>query len=212
MPAGDDNSIVGEDGLVRCPWAVGDPVLRRYHDTEWGLPVRGEQGLYERITLEAFQAGLSWLTILNKRPAFRVAFAGFDPDVVAGFGDDDVERLMADPGIVRNRAKILAARTNARATVALREHGGLDRLIWSHRVDDSPAPRTLADMPATTPESKALAAELRAHGFAFVGPTTSRALMEAIGLVDAHLVDRHRRGSRGRPTVLAACSGRRTGV
>jgi DNA-3-methyladenine glycosylase I len=113
---------------------------------------------------------------------------------------------------VRNRAKILAARTNARATVALREHGGLDRLIWSHRVDDSPAPRTLADMPATTPESKALAAELRARGFAFVGPTTSRALMEAIGLVDAHLVDCHRRGSRGRATVLAACSGRRTGV
>jgi DNA-3-methyladenine glycosylase I len=123
--------ILGVDGLARCPWAAGDPVNRHYHDTEWGLPVHGERALYERVTLEAFQAGLSWRTILNKRPAFRAAFAGFDPDLVARFGDADVERLMDDPGIVRNRAKIEAARTNARATIALRYDGGLDRVIWS---------------------------------------------------------------------------------
>ena len=120
------DAIVGEDGLARCPWATAHPVNRHYHDTEWGLPVRGEQALYERISLEAFQAGLSWLTILTKRPAFRVAFAEFDPDVVAGFTDADLERLMDDAGIVRNRAKIHAARANAQATIALRDEGGLD--------------------------------------------------------------------------------------
>ena len=187
--------MVGEDGLARCPWAADHPLLRAYHDTEWGMPVRGERGLYERITLEAFQSGLSWLTILAKRDAFRIAFAGFDPDAVAAFGDDDVERLMGDAAIVRNRAKILAARTNARATVALREHGGLDALVWSHAPERSPEPRTLDELAAATEESAALAKALKAHGFAFVGPTTAYALMEAAGLVDDHLVGCHRRGT-----------------
>lgn len=160
------------------------------------MPVRGERALFERISLEAFQSGLSWLTILAKRPAFRAAFADFDPDVVAAFGDADVERLMADAAIIRNRAKILAARTNAQATIALREHGGLDALIWSHRPVETPMPRTVADVPTSTPESKALAAALRGHGFAFVGPTTAYALMEAIGMVDTHLLGCHRRGTR----------------
>jgi DNA-3-methyladenine glycosylase I len=191
-PAG--GVVVGPDGLARCPWAAANPVSRHYHDTEWGLPIHGERGLYERITLEAFQAGLSWLTILTKRPAFRAAFAGFDPERVAELDEDGLERLLANPAIVRNRAKILAARTNARATLALRAHGGLDRLVWSHRPERSPAPRTAAEIPTATPESRALAADLRRHGFVFVGPTTSFALMQAAGLVDPHLVGCHRRG------------------
>jgi DNA-3-methyladenine glycosylase I len=188
------DALVGEDGLARCPWAAAHPLNRHYHDTEWGLPVRGERALFERVSLEAFQSGLSWLTILAKRPAFRAAFADFDPDVVAALGDDDVARLMTDAGIVRNRAKILAARTNARATVALREQGGLDALIWSHVPSETPAPRTVAEVPTRTPASAALAAALRAHGFTFVGPTTAHALMEAIGMVDTHLAGCHRRG------------------
>jgi DNA-3-methyladenine glycosylase I len=187
--------IVGDDGLARCPWAAADPLSRDYHDAEWGLAVHGERALYERICLEAFQSGLSWITILRKRPAFREAFADFDPDVVAGFGDDDVERLMGDAGIVRNRAKILAAIANARAAVALREHEGLDALIWSHRPEPGPAPRTSADLAATTPASSALARELRRRGFSFVGPTTAHALMQAVGLVDDHLEGCHRRGA-----------------
>jgi DNA-3-methyladenine glycosylase I len=187
--------ILGEDGLARCAWAVTHPVNLLYHDTEWGVPVRGERALFERISLEAFQSGLSWLTILNKRPAFRAAFKGFDPDEVARFTDADVERLMTDAGIVRNRAKIRAARTNARAVLALRDGGGLDRLIWSHEPDRAPAPRTFDDVPTTTPEPKALAADLRAHGFVLVGPTTAYALMEAVGLVDGHLLGCHRRGA-----------------
>jgi DNA-3-methyladenine glycosylase I len=187
--------VVGEDGLARCPWAATHPLNRLYHDTEWGVPVHGERALFERISLEAFQAGLSWLTILSKRPAFREVFAGFDPEAVARFGDDDVERLMGDARIVRNRAKIEAARANARAVVALREDGGLDRLIWSHRPPPAPAPRTASDLVASTPESKALSADLRSRGFAFVGPTTAHALMEAIGLIDAHLAGCHRRGA-----------------
>ncbi|MFJ9416612.1 MULTISPECIES: DNA-3-methyladenine glycosylase I [unclassified Streptomyces] len=188
-------AVVGEDGLGRCLWAASHPLNRHYHDTEWGLPVRGEQALFERITLEAFQSGLSWLTILAKRPAFRAAFGGFDPEAVAEYTDADVERLMGDAGIVRNRAKIEAARTNARAVLNLREHGGLDRLIWSHKPGRTPVPRTVSEVPTKTAESKALAAELRAHGFRFVGPTTSYALMEAIGMVDTHLVGCHRRGT-----------------
>jgi DNA-3-methyladenine glycosylase I len=190
--------VVGEDGLARCPWAAEHPVNRHYHDTEWGLPVRGERALFERISLEAFQSGLSWLTILRKRPAFRVAFCDFDPDKVAAFTDADVERLMRDPAIVRNRAKIEAARTNARATLALREGGGLDQLIWTHEPDHELEPTTLAELPAATPASKALALDLRARGFVFVGPTTAWALMEAAGLVDAHLLGCHRRGARER--------------
>jgi DNA-3-methyladenine glycosylase I len=187
--------VVGEDGLARCPWAAEHPINRHYHDTEWGLPVRGERALFERISLEAFQSGLSWLTILRKRPAFRVAFCDFDPDTVAAFTDADVERLMRDPGIVRNRAKIEATLKNARATLALRDDGGLDRLIWSHKPEQQLEPTTLAELPSATPASKALALDLRAHGFAFVGPTTAWALMEAAGLVDAHLVGCHRRGA-----------------
>ena len=188
-------AVVGEDGLARCPWATGHPLNREYHDTEWGMPVHGERRLFERISLEAFQSGLSWLTILAKRPAFRAAFADFDPDAVAAFGDADVARLMADAGIVRNRAKIEAARTNARATVALREDGGLDALIWSYTPERTLEPRTTADLPTTSAESNALAKELKSRGFAFVGPTTAYALMEAIGMVDAHLLDCHRRGA-----------------
>ncbi|MCC6314876.1 MAG: DNA-3-methyladenine glycosylase I [Thermomicrobiales bacterium] len=190
-------SIVGDDGLARCPWATTHPLNLRYHDTEWGLPVHGERALFERITLEAFQAGLSWLTILAKRPAFRIAFADFDPDLVARFSDADIARLMGNAAIVRNRAKIEAARSNARAVVALRNRGGLDRLIWSHQPSITPAPRAVGEAPTITPESRALAADLRARGFAFVGPTTAHALMEAIGLVDTHLIGCHRRGSSG---------------
>ena len=187
--------VTGDDGLARCPWAVGHPLNLEYHDREWGVPVHGERELLERISLEAFQSGLSWLTILAKRPAFRSAFANFDPDAVAAFGDSDVERLMADAGIVRNRAKIGATIANARATVDLRDHGGLDRLIWSHRPAPTPAPRTMDDLAATTPASTALARELKSHGFAFVGPTTAYAAMQAIGMVDDHLAGCHRRGA-----------------
>jgi DNA-3-methyladenine glycosylase I len=196
-PASSLGVIVGEDELARCPWATTHPLNLAYHDTEWGMLVRGERELYERIMLEAFQSGLSWLTILAKRPAFRAAFANFDPDVVARFTDDDIERLMTDASIVRNRQKITAARTNALATIALRQQGGLDALIWSNKPKTTPAPRTVTDVPARTPESTALAKELRSHGFGFVGPTTACALMDAIGIVDAHLVGCHRRGSSG---------------
>jgi DNA-3-methyladenine glycosylase I len=191
------STVTGDDGLARPAWASADPLLREYYDTEWGMPVRDEQGIYERITLEAFQAGLSWATILRKRPAFRKAFHDFDPDVVAGYGERDVERLLADPGIVRNRRKIDAAITNARATVALRADGGLAELVWSFRPAETPAPRTPEDVPAKSPESTALSKALRRKGFAFVGPTTMFALMEAIGMIDTHLVGSHRRGSSG---------------
>ena len=133
-------AIVGDDGLGRCPWAATHPILRHYHDTEWGLAVRGERALYERISLEAFQSGLSWLTVLRKRPAFRAAFDDFDPEILAGYTGEDVERLMSDGTIIRNRAKIEAACTNARAVLGLREHEGLDELIWSHKPDEAPVP------------------------------------------------------------------------
>ncbi|HSU01570.1 MAG TPA: DNA-3-methyladenine glycosylase I [Nocardioides sp.] len=188
-------AVVGADGLARCPWAAGDPVNLAYHDTEWGMPVSGEAAHLERLTLEAFQSGLSWLTILNKRESFRAAFAGFDADAVAAFDDGDVERLMADAGIVRNRRKVEAAITNARATVALREHGGLESFIWSFRPEPGPAPRTTGEVPTTSPESLALSKALKGAGFAHVGPTTMYALMEAIGLVDDHLEGCHRRGT-----------------
>jgi DNA-3-methyladenine glycosylase I len=177
---------------LRCPWGV-TPDYLAYHDEEWGLPVHGETPLYERLTLEAFQSGLSWLTILRKREGFRSAFAGFDADTVAGYTDADAARLLADPGIVRNRAKVAAAITNARAVVTLREavDGGLDALVWSFAPDGGtrPAPRTLADVPATTPDSVALARALKRHGFVFLGPTTAYAAMQACGLVDDHLAD-----------------------
>jgi len=189
--------VIGADGLARPVWAATDPLLREYYDTEWGMPVRDERGLYERIMLEGFQAGLSWLTILRKREAFRAAFAGFDPDVVAGFTEADNARLMADAGIVRNRAKIAAAIDNARATIALRERGGLVAFVWSFQPARTPRPATLAEVPTQSAESVALSKALRAQGFRFVGPTTMYALMEAIGMVDTHLLDSHRRGSSG---------------
>jgi DNA-3-methyladenine glycosylase I len=190
-------TVVGEDGLARPAWAATDPLLRGYYDTEWGMPVRDERGMFERISLEAFQSGLSWATILRKRPAFRAAFADFDPDRVAGFGDADVERLLGDAGIVRNRRKIEATIGNARATVALRADGGLVDLVWSFRPAETPAPATYDEVPTRSPESLALSEALRARGFAFVGPTTMHALMEAVGIIDTHLVDSHRRGSSG---------------
>jgi DNA-3-methyladenine glycosylase I len=172
---------------MRC-FGDGDPLYERYHDEEWGRPVRDERGLFERMSLEAFQSGLSWITILRKREAFRAAFAGFDPDAVARFGPADVERLLGDPGIVRNRAKVEATIANARATVALREDGtSLPEVIEAHRPTQRPAPRTPADVRSQTPETVALARELKRRGFRFVGPTTLYALMQAVGYVDDHL-------------------------
>ena len=195
----DPGVVVGEDGLARPVWASVDPMLRDYYDTEWGLPVRDERGLFERLSLEAFQSGLSWATILRKRPAFREAFAGFDPDVVAGYGEADVERLMGDAGIVRNRAKVLATITNARATVDLREDpdGDLAAFVWSFRPAHTPRPHTMAEVPTTSPESLSLSKALKRKGFTFVGPTTMYALMEAVGIVDTHLLGSHRRASSG---------------
>ena len=187
-------AVVGDDGVARCPWGVGDPVNRAYHDTEWGMRVAGEAAHLERLTLEAFQSGLSWLTILNKRENFRAAFAGFDADTVAAYDDSDIERLMCDAGIVRNRRKVDAAIANARATLGLRERGGLEAFIWSFRPEPGPAPVTTADVPACSPESLALAKALKKAGFVHVGPTTMYALMEAVGLVDDHLEGCHRRG------------------
>ena len=190
-------AVLCEDGLRRPPWAARDPLLREYYDTEWGTPVHDEAGLYERLVLEGFQSGLSWVTILRKRPAFREAFAGFSPDAVAEFGEQDVSRLMADERIVRNARKIDAAITNARAVLELRADMGLSELIWSYRPESTPEPRTVEDVPTQSPESVALAKDLKRRGFSFVGPVTIFALMEAIGVVDTHLVDSHRRGTSG---------------
>ena len=197
MPPDDHGVLLGGDGLARPPWASSDPLLREYYDHEWGMPVRDEQGLYERICLEGFQAGLSWATILRKRPAFRTAFAGFNPDAVAQFTEADVERLLQDAGIVRNRLKIRAAVTNAHATLSLRQDGGLVDFVWQFQPGSTPRPRTHADIPTQSAESIALSKALRKRGFAFVGPTTMFALMEAIGMVDTHLLGSHRRGSSG---------------
>jgi len=173
---------------TRC-FGDGDPLYERYHDEEWGFPVRDERGLFERISLEAFQSGLSWITILRKREGFRAAFADFDPDAVAAFGLRDVERLLGDAGIVRNRAKIEAAVANAAATVTLRATGTpLPELFWSFAPSSPPSPAsTLADLPAATTESVALAKALRKAGFRFVGPTTAYAAMQACGVVNDHL-------------------------
>ncbi|MVW78537.1 methylated-DNA--[protein]-cysteine S-methyltransferase [Bordetella sp. 02P26C-1] len=189
--------VMGEDGLARPPWAAVDPLLRHYYDTEWGMPVRDERGLFERLSLECFQSGLSWATILRKREAFRAAFNQFDPDVVAAYDEADVERLMADAGIVRNRAKILATINNAAATLALRAHGGLVNFIWSFQPAQTPTPRSIDEIPTVSEASTALSKALRARGFKFVGPTTMHALMEATGMIDTHLMDSHRRGSSG---------------
>lgn len=185
--------VIGEDGLARCPWAGAAGPMREYHDTEWGRPVAGETACFERLTLEAFQSGLSWATILAKRPAFREAFAGFDAEAVAAYDERDVERLMADARIVRNRAKIEATLVNARAVVALRADGGLEELIRAHAPTTMPEPRSVADVPTTSPESIALSRALKKRGFTFVGPTTMHALMEALGITNTHLVGCFRR-------------------
>jgi DNA-3-methyladenine glycosylase I len=179
--------IRGEDGITRCRWAGSDPLYLPYHDQEWGRPLHGDDALFEMLTLEGFQAGLSWLTILRKREAFRSAFAGFRIQDVAAFGDDDVERLMGDAGIVRNRAKIEAAIGNARAALEAGP-GRLTELLWSYA--PPPRPRRLesfGEMPSETAESKALSKELRRRGFRFVGPTSVYAFMQSVGMVDDHL-------------------------
>ena len=188
-------SVAGPDGLLRCAWGESADDYRVYHDTEWGRPVRGDDALFERVCLEAFQSGLSWITILRRREGFRAAFAGFAIAKVAEFGPADVERLVQDAGIIRNRAKIEASIANALAARAL--DGGLDALIWRFAGDPHrPAPRTREQVPAVTPESTALARELRKQGFRFVGPTTAYALMQACGLVNDHLADCHVRTGR----------------
>ena len=179
--------LVGPDGRLRCAWAGSAPEYLAYHDDEWGMPVHGEAALYERLSLEAFQSGLAWITILRKRPAFRAAFTGFDPERVAAFDDTDRARLLADAGIVRNARKIDATIANARAVLDLRDDGGLDAYLWSFAPPEHRPPRTMAELRATSPESVALAAGLRSRGFAFVGPTTAYAAMQACGLVDDHL-------------------------
>ena len=189
--------VVGDDGLARCPWAAGPGEMRNYHDHEWGRPIVGDAAWFERLSLEAFQSGLSWATILRKRPAFRVAFDDFDPERVAGYDETDVARLMGDAGIVRNRAKVLAAITNARALVAMREAQGadsLERLVREHAPPVAPVPRDTEQQQTTSPESVALSKALKKRGFTFVGPTTMFALMEATGVFDPHLVGCHRRG------------------
>ncbi len=190
-------AVVGEDGIARCPWGSSG-VLRAYHDDEWGRPVVGESALFERLCLEGAQAGLSWLTILNKREGYRAAFRGFDVDLVAAMTDDDLEVLLADPGIVRNRAKIASVRQNARATIALRADGGLEAFVASFAPTRTPRPARTSALPTTSEESVALSKALKKRGFSFVGPTTMFALFEATGIVDTHLVGCYRRGISGR--------------
>jgi DNA-3-methyladenine glycosylase I len=186
----------GPDGRLRCPWSLGTPEYLAYHDEEWGRPLHDDTGIFERLCLEAFQSGLSWLTILRKREGFRAAFGGFDIETVAGFGADDVARLLADPGIVRNQAKIDAAIANARA--ALRVPGGLAELVWAYAGGQEQAPVTTADVPSWTPQSKALATALRRSGFTFIGPVTAHATLQACGAVDDHLQACFCRGAHSR--------------
>lgn len=182
---------VGPDGIPRCAWAGDDPDYRRYHDEEWGRPLHGDRALFEKMSLEGFQAGLSWITILRKRPRFREVFAGFDPAAVAAFGAADVERLMGDAGIIRNRAKIEAAISNARLLTSMAP-GELDALMWSFAPARHRRPASFAEVPATTPESEAMSRALRSAGFRFVGPTTMYALMQSAGMVDDHVAGCHR--------------------
>ena len=183
---------------VRSTWALGTPELAEYYDTEWGMPVYDESGVFERLSLEAFQSGLSWLTILRKREAFRDAFANFDIERVAAFDESDVDRLLSDEGIIRNRAKITATIENAGAILELHASGAtLSNLVWAFMPERSPQPNTDAEVPATSNESIALAKTLKRQGFRFVGPTTAYALMTAIGIADVHLTTSHRRGCSG---------------
>ena len=189
-----------DDGLIRPTWASHDELLRGYYDAEWGLPVHDEVGVFERLVLEGFQAGLSWRTVLAKRGAFRAAFAGFSPDRVAAFTGDDIERLSTNPEIIRNRRKIESAISNARATVAMRSSGDsshgpthLGELVWSYRPTCDPRPRSQGEVPTQLPESVALAKDLKDRGFRFIGPTTMLALMAAIGIVNTDIVGTHRR-------------------
>ena len=189
-----------DDGLIRPTWASHDELLRSYYDAEWGLPIHDEVGVFERLVLEGFQAGLSWRTVLAKRGAFRAAFAGFSPDRVAAFTGDDIERLSTNPEIIRNRRKIESAISNARATVAMRSSGDsshgpthLGELVWSYRPTCDPRPRSQGEVPTQLPESVALAKDLKDRGFRFVGPTTMLALMAAIGIVNTDIVGTHRR-------------------
>lgn len=181
--------LVAEDGRARCGWVGDDAEYRRYHDEEWGHALHGDRQLFEKLSLEGFQAGLSWITILRRRPTFRAAFRDFDIDAVAAFDADDVARLMDDPGIIRNRAKVEATISNARVTQALiaDDPGALDRLVWSFAPQPSARPAALADVPAVTPEATALSRALKKRGYRFVGPTTMYALMQSAGLVDDHV-------------------------
>jgi DNA-3-methyladenine glycosylase I len=182
--------VVGDDGLARCAWGAGTPDYRVYHDDEWGKPVHGDRALFERLTLEAFQSGLSWITILRKRENFRAAFSDFDLQVVSAFTEADRERLMADAGIVRNRAKINATITNARALAQWHDDEGddaLDALVWSFAEPGRPRPRSMSDLAASSPASTALSKALKKRGFVFIGPTTMHAAMQAVGVIDDHL-------------------------
>ncbi|MBK4148128.1 DNA-3-methyladenine glycosylase I [Corynebacterium macginleyi] len=184
-------------GVARTPWAVSSSLLKDYYDTEWGLPITDEAGLFERLSLEAFQAGLSWAVVLKKRPAFREAFCHFDPEKIADFGEPEVERLLADTTIIRNETKIRATVNNAKATIELRKSGGLANFIWSFQPAENIYPEVMEDIPKKSPESQAMSRELKKAGFKFVGPVTCFALMEAIGMVDTHLLGSHRRASSG---------------
>ncbi|CAN5363190.1 DNA-3-methyladenine glycosylase I [soil metagenome] len=184
------STIIGEDGRARCAWVGGDLEYARYHDEEWGVPLHGDRPLFEKLSLEGFQAGLSWISILRRRPGFRSAFHDFEPEAIAAFSDGDVERLMLDDRIIRNRAKILATIGNARATLELTQGhpGALDELMWSFApAGPRPRPRSFADLAATTPESTAMSKALKARGYRFVGPTTMHALMQSAGMVDDHV-------------------------
>lgn len=187
--------LPGPDGKLRSAWALGDPLLLEYYDTEWGVPVTDERGLFERLSLEAFQAGLAWLTVLRRRERLRRAFHGFAPDAVAAMTEREVAALLADATMIRNRRKIDAVINNARATIELRAAGGLAELIWSFAPACSPEPATLDQVPTRSAESEALAKELKRRGFTFVGPVSMFALMEAIGMLDTHIVGSYRRGT-----------------
>jgi DNA-3-methyladenine glycosylase I len=188
VPVVPQTLVIGDDGLARCAWGANDAEYRRYHDEEWGTPLHDERRLFEKLCLEGFQAGLSWITILRKRPAFRAAFSDFDPEIVAGWGDEQIELLLQDAGIIRHRGKIEATIGNARAVLALDE--SLSTLLWSFAPDPAGRHRPVgwSDVPAVTPESTAMSTELRRRGFRFVGPTTMYALMQSTGMVDDHLV------------------------